>query len=237
MNNLHRRHIVPTALCNLSHSLPEDTLHAIWECSKLGSVWSSLSTFKQPVTPPLADLSDPLSRFLQIHDDNRAEFFHLCCLVPVESLERPSSWQAILATALGLSSCWTTSLWLLQCPRYALSDHSTFLSKSMVSSNPISFQGKLWWSGLQYFQFRWSAIHYWRQSQWSYWGVIHANSLPPSIAEVEALACCRAVQFAVEIGLHEVMFEGDSLTVIHSAILLKTPCFKLLSYIVMIFVM
>ena len=91
MDNLHRHHIVPIALCNLNHSLPEDPLHAIWECSALGSVWSSLSTFKQFVTPPPADFFDLLSRFLQKHDDNRAKFFHLCCLGPVESLECPSS--------------------------------------------------------------------------------------------------------------------------------------------------
>uniref|UniRef100_A0A7N2KVF6 RNase H type-1 domain-containing protein n=1 Tax=Quercus lobata TaxID=97700 RepID=A0A7N2KVF6_QUELO len=40
--------------------------------------------------------------------------------------------------------------------------------------------------------------------------------LPPSIAEVEALACRRGVQFAVEIGLHVVMFESDSLIVIQA---------------------
>ena len=38
--------------------------------------------------------------------------------------------------------------------------------------------------------------------------------LPRSVAEVEALACRRAVQFAIEIGLHEVIFEGDAAVVI-----------------------
>jgi len=63
-DNLHRRHIVPTSLCNVNHSLTEDPLHAIWKCSALGSVWSSLSTFKQAVTPPPTDFFDLLSRFL-----------------------------------------------------------------------------------------------------------------------------------------------------------------------------
>ena len=40
--------------------------------------------------------------------------------------------------------------------------------------------------------------------------------LPQSVALVEALACRRAVQFAVEIGLHEVIFEGDAAVVINA---------------------
>ena len=38
--------------------------------------------------------------------------------------------------------------------------------------------------------------------------------LPQSVAEVEALACKRAVQIAIGMGLHEVIFEGDAAVVI-----------------------
>ena len=34
--------------------------------------------------------------------------------------------------------------------------------------------------------------------------------LPQSITEVEVLACCHAISFVVDLGLHEVIFEGDS---------------------------
>lgn len=40
--------------------------------------------------------------------------------------------------------------------------------------------------------------------------------LPTFVVEVEALACRRAVSFAIEIGLQEVVFEGDSETIINS---------------------
>ena len=33
--------------------------------------------------------------------------------------------------------------------------------------------------------------------------------LPQSITEVEALAYCHAISFVVDLGLHEVIFEGD----------------------------
>ena len=36
------------------------------------------------------------------------------------------------------------------------------------------------------------------------------------MAMVEALACQRAVQFAVEIGLYEVVFEGDAVVIINA---------------------
>ena len=36
------------------------------------------------------------------------------------------------------------------------------------------------------------------------------------MAELEALACQRAVQFALEIGLNQVVVEGDSVTVIEA---------------------
>ena len=40
--------------------------------------------------------------------------------------------------------------------------------------------------------------------------------LPHSVAIVEALACRRAVQFSMEIGLREVIFEGDSAVTIQA---------------------
>nr|POE62476.1 hypothetical protein CFP56_59543 [Quercus suber] len=40
--------------------------------------------------------------------------------------------------------------------------------------------------------------------------------LPPTVEDVEALACRRAISFALEIGLQEVMFEGDLDTIIRS---------------------
>ena len=37
-----------------------------------------------------------------------------------------------------------------------------------------------------------------------------------SVTELEALACQRAVQFALEIGLNQVVIEGDSVTIIEA---------------------
>ena len=40
--------------------------------------------------------------------------------------------------------------------------------------------------------------------------------LAQKVAETEALACRRAVQFTGEIGLHRVIFEGDAAVVINA---------------------
>ena len=37
---------------------------------------------------------------------------------------------------------------------------------------------------------------------------------PPTVEDIEALACWRAMSFALEIGLRDVVFEGDSETII-----------------------
>ena len=34
-------------------------------------------------------------------------------------------------------------------------------------------------------------------------------SLPPSVENVEAMSCRRAMHFALEIGIRDVVFEGD----------------------------
>lgn len=64
--------------------------------------------------------------------------------------------------------------------------------------------------------------------------------LPQTVTEVEVLACRHAVSFAIELGLHEVIFDGDSAVVIQAingrlsspslyAILWMTSPIKLLS--------
>ena len=39
--------------------------------------------------------------------------------------------------------------------------------------------------------------------------------LPPTVADLEALACRRAILFALELGLQDVVFEGDSEVIIN----------------------
>ena len=55
--------------------------------------------------------------------------------------------------------------------------------------------------------------------------------LPPTIEDVEALACRRAISFVLEIGLQEVIFEGDSDTIIRS-LNTEPPCMAPFGHII-----
>lgn len=55
--------------------------------------------------------------------------------------------------------------------------------------------------------------------------------LPPTIEDVEALACRKAISFALEIDLQEVMFEGDSDTIIRS-LNIEPPCMAPFGHII-----
>ena len=40
--------------------------------------------------------------------------------------------------------------------------------------------------------------------------LLESITLPATVDNVEALACCKAISFALEMGLDKVVFEGDS---------------------------
>ena len=57
------------------------------------------------------------------------------------------------------------------------------------------------------------------------------TALPSTVEAVEALACRRAITFAQEIGLQDVIFEGDSKTII-SLLNSKSPCLASFGHII-----
>ena len=55
--------------------------------------------------------------------------------------------------------------------------------------------------------------------------------LPPTVDDVEAMACRRAIEFAIENGLQQALFEGDSATVINY-IQAGPPCLASFGHII-----
>ena len=55
--------------------------------------------------------------------------------------------------------------------------------------------------------------------------------LPPTVAALEALACKRSILFAIELGLQEVVFEGDS-EVIFKLLTAEQPCMSTFGHII-----
>ena len=57
------------------------------------------------------------------------------------------------------------------------------------------------------------------------------TKLPPTVDDVEAMACRRANEFAIENGLQQALFEGDSATVINY-IQAGPPCLASFGHII-----
>ena len=55
--------------------------------------------------------------------------------------------------------------------------------------------------------------------------------LPPTVAALEVLACRRSIVFAVELGLQDVVFEGDS-EVIFKLLTAEQPCMSAFGHII-----
>ena len=55
--------------------------------------------------------------------------------------------------------------------------------------------------------------------------------LPPTMAALEALACRRSIVFAIELGLQDVVFEGDS-EVIFKLLTAEQPCMSAFGHII-----
>ena len=171
--------------------------------------------FCEAVSSLPANFTNLLSRFLQVSDDNRAEFFicmawglwnrrnNLRLGLPSSSLDRIGTQatkllQDFINAQDAQSVCSTTApnFW---CPLSSLGFKENF--DSAVFSNSHS-------AGMGV------VIHNGRRK------VIAAMAeripLPNLVAKVEAMACKRAVQFASKIGVQEVIFEGDSMIVIQA---------------------
>ena len=75
MVNLQQRHISTSDLCEQCTTKPEDTLHALWACSKLEEVWRTLSwTLLAAQACPLT-FNALLDCFLKVKDNFRKEIF------------------------------------------------------------------------------------------------------------------------------------------------------------------
>ena len=75
MVNLQCRHISVLNTCEVCETQPEDELHALWSCSKLVEVWSSLNWTQQATDVQVSNFKDLLEHFMQTDEDYRKEIF------------------------------------------------------------------------------------------------------------------------------------------------------------------
>ena len=75
MDNLHRRHITPSACCNACQTQTEDILHVVWGSPEVANLWSTLSWVQHSIPHSPGDFSNLFLSFLQVRDDYRVEIF------------------------------------------------------------------------------------------------------------------------------------------------------------------
>ena len=201
-----QRHIVDLNLCPIYKSGAEDPLHVVLGYPEVERVWRDHIWFYQEISSPPADFTDLLSRFLQVTNDNRAKLF--------------------ICKAWGLWHQWNTlriglpSLLLDMIGPQAAKLLQDFLNAQEDQSicNPMTPPNS--WCPLSSLSFKANidgAVF--NNSHSASVGVVIRNRsgevvaamseripLPNLVLEVEAMACRRAVKFAFEVGVQEVIF-------------------------------
>jgi len=217
MDNLLRRKVVLSATCNTCRTHVEDTTHAVWGCEGVKEAWQSLNWANLTNTSPSLDFTDIISKFLQVHDDYRVEIFVLIAwllwnrhnLLRLSKLVHPLQMLPSLAGGMLQDfinaqepiprpvATTSTNQW---CPPDQHCYKANYDGAVFKSSNTAGLGVVI------------------RDSRGDILGTMSVCvPLPHSVPEVEALACRHAVSFAVDLGLHEVIFEGDS-AIINQAI-------------------
>ena len=214
--NLHHRHVTDSDACDLRGEFLEDTVHAIWTCKEVAGLWSSLDWFHQSVPVQPVNYRELLARFMPSQDDYKAEIF---AIVGWCVWNRRNAIHYNREVRLVDNIC-----------READNLLQEFLQAQEVELSPPRPQVMQRWQPLDpnIYKINFDAAVF-RVLNLAGVGVIArdnrvdsigAQTMPvpfrQSVAELEALACQKAVQFALEIGLTQVVVEGDFVTVIEA---------------------
>ena len=191
-------------------------MHAIWLCREVETIWSSSHCFNQANLPQPQSFSDLLSLFLQVTDDYRKEVFSIAAWL---------LWNRRNAIHFGRPVRATDQI--LPSTRNLLQD---FLAVQQIESAIPPPPTSQHWSrpDLNYHKVNFDAAMFGdahlagigvvvRDWRGKFVGALSSPMpLTHSVADMEALACRKAVKFAAEIGVQRVIFEGDSAMVINA---------------------
>ena len=209
MVNLQRRHISVLSTCEACETEHEDELHALWSCSKLAEVWSSLNWSQQAAEVQVSSFKDLLEHFMQTDDDYRKEIF-----ITVAWL----LWNRRNASRVGKS---TQPLHkITQLAGSFLQEFLNAQEPTKANPEPPLIQQLQQWRppDANFFKANFDAAVFKSENlaglgviirDWCGEAIGALTTLVPlaqTVAQLEGLACRRAVQFAKEIGLSQVIF-------------------------------
>ena len=177
-------------------------------------MWRDHIWFCQAVSSPPTDFTNLLSRFLKVTNDNRAELF----IFMAWGLWNRRNTLRIGLPSLSLDIIGPQAAKLLQDFINAQEDQSicnpTTSPNSWCPLSSLSFKANFDGAIFSNSHSVGVGVVIRNESGKVVAAMTERTPLPNLVVEVEAMACRRAVKFAYEVGIQEVIFEGDSLTVI-----------------------
>ena len=229
--NLQKWKITQDPTCDRCGDGIEDGIHAIWGCQMVKQVWWELENCREYLNEKFASFHDLLQGILAQKNPKLAELFGFIGW---------SIWYERNARRMG-----TPSLPMKRIYRDAVECMKDFQSVQEGSGNQttvphptpwlpplpsvykVNFDGATFQDtasvGLEVLVCDSNSLVIAVLSVW-----IH---LPPTMADLEALACKRAILFATEIRLQDVVFECDS-EVIFKLLTADQPCMSAFGHII-----
>ena len=210
--NLWKRNVVKTVVCPSCDSECEDTIHALWSCPVLRPVWETgdlTRKFLKYKFSSFADLLDLSFRFKEETDMN-------LLAVLFWSIWEKRNTDRERGCVSSLHDIRSRAVHFLQ--EFASAQlatrhlHVSGPAQRVRWTPPISPHYKVNYDGALFNDLGAVGLGVIiRDSDGCVIGALAERiSLPSSVATVEALACRRAVQFALELSVFDAIFEGDA---------------------------
>ena len=229
--NLLQRNITANALCDRCSSETKDTIHAIWGCAEVKSVWWEMEHCRLFLAEKLVCFRDLFQGILAQNIPHLAELFAYISW----NIWYNRNAQRVGTTAVTLERIYSDAVDRLH--EFQMAQDN--LVQQQVVAHPTHWLPP---PPNQYKANSDGAIF--KDSGTTGLGVVVRDSegmviaalleriaLPPTVEDVEALACRRAISFSIELGLQDVIFEGDS-EIIHKHLILDSPCLATFGHII-----
>ena len=215
--NLHRRNIVPSPSCAQCHNFPEDSLHAVWYCEAITGAWSTLEWLRQTAPPHPTSFSELLACFLFCREEFRAE---LSVIIVWLLWNRRNAIHFGRPALPADSICSKAGSYLKEFLQAQTEEPIPPRPPPMQQWHPPDLHClKINFDIAVFHRSSLAGIVVVRNNAGEVEGAL-SSSIPmaQSVADLEALACLKAVQFALELGITRVVFEGDSAVVINAVL-------------------
>lgn len=211
-----RQTIIQDPLYELCNKGPEDVLHALWNCPKIHSAWDKEDWAWHLRIIPFQNFSDLWAKVLSEGETIQAEKFVTLCWAlwnrrnkarlnkPIENLEQINAFAQNYLDEF------------CQCSSSSVPPHGT--CSPVLWRAPSRCRFKFNYDGAVFSDRGEAGLGVVVRNAW---GLTMASLVlrikyPYSVEAVEATACKHAVRFAIEIGINEGEFEGDSSTIVQA---------------------